>query len=208
MKKLLRVSIFLLAFFGVSAAIAAPPLGIQGNVTVTNNEMNPVPVVIQGVDEENPVLVSHPTMTHMGQTPQDHVTLSSRDDGVCPGGKNFRRVLPDGTVIGETFVVPAGKVLVATDLNARIKESTNGWAFAEIGNVSLSTDNSTVYRASVAIPPDGKSAGSMAINSTITSGALISGEEPLCAHALVSSDSGSASVLINSILVYGYLIDE
>jgi hypothetical protein len=46
MKKLLGVSIFLLAFFGVSTAIAAPPAGIQGNVTVQNDNANPVPVAI------------------------------------------------------------------------------------------------------------------------------------------------------------------
>jgi hypothetical protein len=46
MKKLLGVSVFLLAFFGVSTVIAAPPQGIQGNVTVQNGDANPVPVAI------------------------------------------------------------------------------------------------------------------------------------------------------------------
>jgi hypothetical protein len=47
MEKLLRVSIFLLAFFGVSTVFAAPPAGIQGDVTVQNGATNPVPVTIQ-----------------------------------------------------------------------------------------------------------------------------------------------------------------
>jgi hypothetical protein len=47
MKKLLGVSIVLLAFFGVLTAIAAPPAGIQGNVTVQNDDANPVPVAIK-----------------------------------------------------------------------------------------------------------------------------------------------------------------
>jgi hypothetical protein len=51
MKKLLGVSVFLLAFFGVSTVIAAPPQGIQGNVTVQNGDANPVPVTIQTASE-------------------------------------------------------------------------------------------------------------------------------------------------------------
>ena len=47
MKKLLRVSIFVLALFGLSTVLAAPPLGIQGNVTVQNDDANPVPVAIK-----------------------------------------------------------------------------------------------------------------------------------------------------------------
>jgi hypothetical protein len=44
-------------FFSTSLALAEPPAGIQGNVTIVNEESDPVPVVIQNSGQGEPVQV-------------------------------------------------------------------------------------------------------------------------------------------------------
>lgn len=56
--KYIKVSMLCAAsFFGASASLAAPPPGIQGNVTVVNEESDPVPVVVQNSGQGDPIEV-------------------------------------------------------------------------------------------------------------------------------------------------------
>jgi hypothetical protein len=98
MKKLLGVSIFVLAFFGISTALAKPPMGIQGNVTVLNDENNPVPVTVTNLPE--------------AVAPKIRIPYSQSSVGNCNG---FNCIL-DGFEI-----VPEGKLLVISHISVVVR---------------------------------------------------------------------------------------
>lgn len=104
----------MLALLGVVTLVSPSSLRGQdnsGNVPPAKdvNVVN-TPNVIVTNTPDNPALVAE-AGTHTGRAPSEHVTLYRL------GGGTLQRVSAQGVPSGEQFVVPAGKVLVVTDLS-------------------------------------------------------------------------------------------
>ena len=113
-KQTLVALLSMLALIGVVTLVSPSSLRGQGNsgdvppakdVNVVNT-----PNVIVANSADNPALVAE-AGTHTGRAASEHVTLYRL------GGGTLQRVSPVGVPSGEQFVVPAGKVLVVTDLS-------------------------------------------------------------------------------------------
>jgi hypothetical protein len=104
----------MLALIGVVTLVSPSSLrgqGASGNVPPAKdvNVVN-TPNVIVANPTDNPALVAE-AGTHTGRAASEHLTLYRLDGGT------LQRVSPEGVPSGEQFVVPAGKVLVVTDLS-------------------------------------------------------------------------------------------
>jgi hypothetical protein len=152
-------------------------------------------------------------LTHMGQPPSSHVTLENVGGipGFC-GGVDFARVLPDGTSAG-IFRVPAGQVLVVTDVDWEYAHPQGKDAKGTIQVLTLSIQN---------IPPAGENDPEpiKAFQSTITlnfqgqggtsehmtSGFVVSSSARICLD--VHSGPASTPSGLQSLLVRGYLTPD
>lgn len=200
-------------------ALADQPAGIAGNVTVQNGVNNPVPVVIQGVDDANPVPVSVPTTTHMGQAPQEHVSLvtGSGTSLTCPAGQlSAIRRLPNGDTPIEEFVVPEGKMLVLTDFAIGLREKDgNDWIEGNnLISIRLGIGPSGAYPGDImwqtSVQIDGHMATSEEawVTEKLTSGVVIGPGQRVCLRAGFSFSATENTVsLINLSKLYGYLVD-
>lgn len=171
------------------------------DVNIINDSGDPVPVVVQS-----------PQTTHIGRSLADHVTLRSFTLISQAGTdlRGFRRVLPDGT-FDETlndpqygWVIPAGKILVVTDIAFNIGGTSMPVPGANLGiqlgvlapsNGGFSTG--TVYRSGAIVDVNNRAADSFHINS----GVLMSAD-----RFLVSSLAVGVPVSPEFHL-YGYLVD-
>jgi hypothetical protein len=202
-------AVLLLSGPGQSASLENPK-----PVAVTNfppeqdvNVLNTVDVNVVNT-EANPVPVSHPKTTHMGRTPQEHVNLEIFGDPACTFGREaVQRVFPDGTRLNSAFVVPIGKVLVITDISATIRQNVP-WSAGDIALAALFAGSDLVYNTGVAISSDAVSSGLLAINTTISSGALIGAGETPCLDGGVVIFNGGADADLGPFNMQGYLIDE
>jgi len=105
-----------------TAAAAGVPAGLADVVTE-----------LKAVESRLDALISEKKyITHMGRSPEDHVLLSwvsgVGHSTVCEpsasSGGQFERILPDGTIVPDPFVVPNGKYLVVTDFDAVVGEGS------------------------------------------------------------------------------------
>ena len=116
---------------------------------------------------------------------------------------------PDGTAASAAFVVPAGYVLVVTDLDWRTWGSPSGFLQGRVHVFSISLGpfpNPPVFRTGILIDADLASAGIWTGSASLTTGFLVHPGVPICPHA-VSEASGFGSA--NSVLaltVRGYLV--
>ena len=104
-------------------------------------------VLILTFSASNPQAVSTPSMSSAAELSattavEDHVVLERRFDSTrspCTGlGVPTNRVFPDGT--RESFVVPAGKAFVLTDLEGEIAEKTSAvWFVGTIGTLTATS---------------------------------------------------------------------
>jgi len=128
----------------------------------------------------------------------------------CPSelGAPADRVFPDGTRQG--FVVPAGKVLVITDLEGEITKKPGGaWPVGGIGyliaNITGAVENQTL-RARTQITADTDIA-SMALH--LQSGVVADSGAVVCLRAsVVTSTLVGAANVGNAVQVHGYLIAQ
>ena len=128
----------LTALLGLAAfAIFAPAAAYsQDKVFVTNTTSEPVPTVAQGTTKvagtilvgntaAAPALVrdvNASSATHLGRKASEMVSLNGLFNN--SGEIFFLRTLPDGT--SSTFTIPAGKVLIITDVNWMIEAGNPG----------------------------------------------------------------------------------
>jgi hypothetical protein len=147
---------------------------------------------------------------------EDHVVLERRFDSVrgpCTPelGVPTNRVFPDGT--RESFVVPAGKAFVLTDLEGEITEKLGAsWFVGTIGilNATLTGVVANHYvRARAPLNADAVNAGIATMKLHLESGAVADSGTAVCLSAVVLQKNGFRSANVGTdVRVYGHLIER
>ena len=144
---------------------------------------------------------------------EDHVVLERRFDstrGPCTDlGVPTNRVFPDGT--RESFVVPAGKAFVLTDLEGEITEKLNaGWFVGTIGTLTATLTGAVAnqhVRARTPLDADAVNAGIATVKLHLQSGAVADSGAGVCLSAVVLEKNGFRSANVGvDVRAYGYLI--
>ena len=147
---------------------------------------------------------------------EDHVVLERRFDsvrGLCTPdlGVPTNRVLPDGT--RESFVVPAGKAFVLTDVEGEITEKLNAsWFVGTIGILTATLTGAVAnqhVRARAPLDSAAVNAGIATMKLHLESGAVADSGAAVCLSAFVVEKNGFRSANVGTdVRVYGYLIDR
>lgn len=203
----------LIALLGLAAfAIFAPASAYsQDKVFVTNSTSEPVPTVAQGTTKvagsilvgntaAAPALVrdvNTASATHLGRKASEMVSLSGLFNN--SGEIFFLRTVPDGT--STTFTIPAGKVLIITDVNWTIEAGNPG----TITRLNLRVENlanpalfRNVFDSTLTL----NSAGFNVSNERLTSGIVVSSAAKITAN--VTMPTGA----LRSLFLIGYLAPE
>lgn len=130
---------------------------------------------------------------------------------VCTGQVNLVRVFPDATADTTPFVVPAGKVLVITDVQGKIEESVP-WAAGEIGLFRVFITDGT-QETSFEVHGEVSSnvaalAGLLVVDTHFQAGRLAGPGMSICVGARVDSGTSSKAAIAIGAEVQGYLIDQ
>ena len=203
----------LIALLGLAAfAIFAPaPAYSQEKVIVTNTTSEPVPTVAQGTTKvagtvsigntaANPALVrdvNAQSLTHVGRKASEIVSLSGLFNN--SGEIFFMRTLPDGT--SSTFTIPAGKVLIITDVNWMIEAGNPG----TVERLNLRVENlanpalfRNVFDSTLTL----NSAGMNVSNERLTAGIVVS------SNAKITASLNIPTGALRSLFLIGYLSPE
>ena len=145
---------------------------------------------------------------------EDYVVLERRFDatrGPCTSdlGVPTNRVFPDGT--RQSFVVPAGKAFVLTDLEGEITEKLGAtWFVGTIGYLNATLTGTVAnqhVRARAPLNADAVSAGIATMKVHLESGAVADSGAAVCLSAIVVEKNGFRSASLGTdVRVYGYLI--
>jgi len=201
------ITLFALAAFALFAA----PAYSQDKVIVSNSTSEPVPTVAQGTTKVSgtilvgntaaaPALVrdvNAASATHLGRKASEMVSLSGNFNAT--GEIFFMRTLPDGT--STPFTIPAGKVLIITDVNWQIEAGNPG----TVARLSLRIENLAnpsfirdVHKSVLTL----NSAGVNGVNERFGAGIAVSSAAKITAH--LTTPSGS----LGSLYLIGYLAPE
>jgi hypothetical protein len=203
----------LIALLGLAAfAIFAPARAYsQDKVLVTNSTSEPVPTVAQGTTKvagtilvgntaAAPALVrdvNASSATHLGRKASEMVSLNGLFNN--SGEIFFLRTLPDGT--SSTFAIPAGKVLIITDVNWMIEAGNPG----TITRLNLRVENlanpslfRNVFDSTLTL----NSAGFNVSNERLTSGIVVSSAAKVSATVTIPTGA------LRSLFLIGYLAPE
>lgn len=203
----------LIALLGLAAFafFAAAPAYSQDKVIVTNSTSEPVPTVAQGTTKvAGTILVGNTaaapalvrdvnagSANHLGRKASEMVSLSGLFN--ASGEIFFLRTLPDGT--STTFAIPAGKVLVVTDVNWLVEAGNPG----TVTRLSLRVENlanpslfRNVYDSVLTL----NSAGVDVSNERLTAGIVVSSAAKITAN--VNMPTGA----LRSLFLIGYLVPE
>lgn len=162
---------------------------------VVNDASQPVPVT---ATQPLPVTVIGGTKTHLGVPVQDHVMLASvggPPTGPCGRGSELARMLPDGTSVSSSFVVPAGRTLVVLDVNA-VVEAGSASGFPAGSTVTAALVIATNMNSTLApVTTDGvliTTAGIVqaAVSTSLTAGAIFGPGQQPCLRADVRAGLG------------------
>ena len=204
----------LLALLGLAAFAlftAAPAYG-QEKVIVTNSTSEPVPTVAQGTTKvagtvligntaATPVLirdVNASSATHLGRKVSEIVSLSGLFNAT--GEIFFMRTLPDGTVHPQ-WTIPAGKVLIITDVNWQIDSGNPGTSvklLLRIENLANPIFIRNVHNSVMTL----NSAGANGVNERLGAGIAVSSAAKITAH--LTAPSGA----LGGLFLIGYLAPE
>jgi hypothetical protein len=145
---------------------------------------------------------------------EDHVVLERRFDSVrgsCTPevGVPTNRVFPDGT--RQSFVVPAGKAFVLTDLEGEITEKLGAtWFVGTIGILTATLTGGVAnqyVRARGPLDSDAVNAGIATMKLHLESGAVADSGAAVCLSAVVLEKNGFRTANVGTdVRVYGYLI--
>ena len=201
------ITLFALAAFALFAA----PAYSQEKVIVSNSTSEPVPTVAQGTTKVSgtilvgntaaaPALVrdvNAASATHLGRKASEMVSLSGNFNAT--GEIFFMRTLPDGT--STPFTIPAGKVLIITDVNWQIEAGNPG----TVARLSLRIENLAnpsfirdVHKSVLTL----NSAGVNGVNERFGAGIAVSSAAKITAH--LTTPSGA----LGSLYLIGYLAPE
>ena len=203
----------LITLFGLAAfaLFASTPAYSQEKVIVTNSTSEPVPTVAQGTTKvagtilvgntaAAPALVrdvNAASATHLGRKASEMVSLSGLFNNT--GEIFFMRTLPDGT--STSFTIPAGKVLIITDVNWQIDSGNPGTVIRlllRIENLANPIFIRNVHNSVLTLT----SAGVNASNERLGTGIAVSSAAKITAH--LTAPSGALS----SLYLIGYLVPE
>ena len=203
----------LITLFGLAAfaLFAAVPAYSQDKVIVTNSTSEPVPTVAQGTTKvagtilvgntaAAPALVrdvNAASATHLGRKASEMVSLSGLFNN--NGEIFFLRTLPDGT--STPFTIPAGKVLIITDVNWQIDSGNPGTVvrlLLRIENLANPALIRNVHNSVFTL----NSAGVNGVNERLGSGIVVSSAAKITAQLTAPSGALGALYLI------GYLAPE
>jgi hypothetical protein len=203
----------LIALFGLAAfaLFTAAPAYSQEKVIVTNSTSEPVPTVAQGTTKvagtilvgntaAAPALVrdvNAASATHLGRKASEMVSLSGLFNNT--GEIFFLRTLPDGT--STSFTIPAGKVLIITDVNWQIDAGNPGTVIRlllRIENLANPTLIRNVHNSVLTL----NSAGVSGSNERLGTGIAVSSAAKITAHLTAPTGAFSSLYLI------GYLAPE
>jgi len=203
----------LITLFGLAAfaLFAAAPAYSQDKVIVTNSTSEPVPTVAQGTTKVTgtilvgntaaaPALVrdvNAASATHLGRKASEMVSLSGLFNAT--GEIFFMRTLPDGTAT--SFTVPAGKVLIITDVNWQIESGNPGTVsrlVLRIENLANPIFIRDVHKSVFTL----NSAGVNGVNERLGAGIVVSSAAKIT--ALLTTPSGA----LGSLYLIGYLAPE
>src|SRR5678816_931526 len=195
----------------VAFALFAAPAYSQEKVIVTNTTSEPVPTIAQGTTKvagtvtvgntaAAPALVrdvNAASATHLGRKASEMVSLSGNFNAT--GEIFFLRTLPDGT--STPFTIPAGKVLIITDVNWQIEAGNPG----AVARLSLRIENLAnpifirdVHKSVLTL----NSAGVNGVNERLGAGIAVSSAAKIT--ALLTTPSGA----LGSLYLIGYLAPE
>jgi len=203
----------LIALLGLAAfAIFAPaPAYSQEKVIVTNTTSEPVPTVAQGTTKvagtvligntaAGPALVrdvNAQSLTHLGRKASEIVSLSGLFNN--SGEIFFMRTLPDGT--STSFTVPAGKVLIITDVNWQMTAGNPGTVvqlLLRIDNLANPIFFRDVFGSVITL----NSAGMNRSNENLRAGIVVSSAAKITAH--LTAPSGA----LQHLFLIGYLAPD
>jgi hypothetical protein len=144
----------------------------------------------------------------------DLVTLErsfSTTRGACTValGAPTNRVFPDGT--RETFVVPAGKAFVVTDIEGDVREKSGaGWFVGGIGILTATLTGTVAnqyVRARGQIDSDAATAGIVTVKLHLQSGVVADSGASVCLSAVMLTKNGVHTAQVGTdVRVHGYLI--
>jgi hypothetical protein len=202
----------LVALFGLAAfALFAAPAYSQEKVIVTNSTSEPVPTVAQGTTKvagtilvgntaAAPALVrdvNAASATHLGRKASEIVNLSGLFNAT--GEISFLRTLPDGTA--SAFTIPAGKVLVITDVNWQIESGNPGTVtrlLLRIENLANPSLIRNVHNSVLTL----NSAGVNGVNEHLGAGIAVSSAAKITANLIAPSGA------LGGLYLIGYLAPE
>ena len=203
----------LISLLGLAAfaLFAAAPVYSQDKVLVTNTTSEPVPTIAQGTTKvsgtiqigntaTSPALVRDVNVasaTHLGRKASEMVSLSGLFD--ANGVIFFLRTLPDGTAT--SFTIPAGKVLIITDINWQIEFGNPGTVarlLLRVENLANPSLFRNVHNSVLTL----NSAGVNASNERLTAGIAVSSAAKITAS--LNTPTGS----LGGLFLIGYLVPE
>ena len=201
------ITLFALAAFALFAA----PAYSQEKVIVTNSTSEPVPTVAQGTTKvagtilvgntaAAPALVrdvNAASATHLGRKASEIVSLSGLFN--ANGEIFFLRTLPDGT--STQFTIPAGKVLIITDVNWQIDSGNPGTVvrlLLRIENLANPALIRNVHNSVFTL----NSAGVNGVNERLGAGIVVSSAAKITAQ--LTAPSGA----LGGLYLIGYLAPE
>ena len=183
----------------------------QEKVLVVNTTSEPMPTVAQGTTKvagtvllgntaAAPALVrdvSASSATHLGRKASEMVSLSGLFS--ANGEIFFMRTLPDGTAT--TFTIPAGKVLIITDVNWQIDFGNPGTVVRlslRIENLANPSLIRNVHNSVLTL----NSAGVNGLNERMAAGIVIS------SAAKITANLNAPSGALGGLFLIGYLAPE
>lgn len=203
------ITLFALAAF---ALFATAPAYSQEKVIVTNSTSEPVPTISQGTTKvagtilvgntaAAPALVrdiNAASATHLGRKASEIVSLSGLFD--ANGTIFFMRTMPDGTVNSQ-FTIPAGKVLIITDVNWQIESGNPGTVarlLLRIENIANPIFIRNVHNSVLTL----NSAGVNGVNENLRAGIAVSSAAKITAHLTIPTGA------LGGLYLIGYLAPE
>ena len=199
-----------LPFVAFALFAPAPAYG-QEKVIVTNSTSEPVPTVVQGTTKvagtvligntaAGPVLVrdvNASSLTHLGRKPSEMVSLSGLFN--TSGEIFFLRTLPDGNAT--SFTIPAGKVLVITDVNWQVTAGNPGTVtrlLLRIDNLANPALIRDVFDSVLTLNSGGVSGS----NENLRAGIVVSSAAKITAHVTIPTGA------LNHLFLIGYLAPD
>jgi hypothetical protein len=192
-------------------AVTASPLALaQGalkpvDAMIVNPVSKPVPVSIVGAGAR----------THMGVPVADHVMLNWVAVGTPTAcgltNQEFRRYRPDGSFDNTAFVVPAGRTLVVTDLDAAVSEGNTSFGSGQSVQAALMTGPNfgsvlvAHATAGVVINSSGLPA-IVLLSSSLGAGVLFSAGQQVCVRGDERGAVGFIFKPVRDAVVRGYLL--